>query len=131
MDKLYLQVDVEGYITAVAQEAFEGHMETNMTMEEFMERYSGEDVTDGRHKFYNGEIVSDEGTERSCLAYYETLKTELRDRREKECFSVVNRGQVWYDTLSEEQRAELAAWYLSWLNVTETLELPEKPVWLK
>ena len=129
--KLYIQVDVEGYITGVAQEPFEGHMETSMTMDEFIKKYGDENVTDGTHKYLNGEIVCDEGTERSVLAYYETVKAELRSRREQECFSVVNRGQVWYDTLSPEQREELATWYVAWLNVTETLEVPEKPSWIK
>ena len=36
--KLYIQVDVEGYITGVAQEPFEGHMETSMTMDEFIKK---------------------------------------------------------------------------------------------
>lgn len=129
-DKLYIKVDIEGYITAVAQEAYEGHMETELTMEEFMERYGFENVTDGTHKYLNGEIVNDGGTKRSILAYNETLKGELRNRRELECFSVVNRGQVWYDSLSEQQRGELAVWYNAWLNVTDTLEIPERPSWL-
>ena len=129
--KLYIQVDVEGYITGVAQEPFEGHMETDLTMDEFMEKYGFENVTDGTHKYLDGEIVSDEGTERSVLAYYETVKSELRSIREQECFSIVNRGQVWYDTLTAEQRQELSVWYLAWLNVTETLEIPQKPSWLK
>lgn len=53
-----------------------------------------------------------------------------RRRRAQLCFSVVNRGQVWYDTLSDIQKAELRAWYLDWLNVTETLREPTPPSWL-
>lgn len=129
-EKLYVKVDVEGYITAVAQEAFDGHMETELTMEEFMTRYGEENVTDGMHKYINGEIVSDGGTERSCLAYYETVKAELRKRREEECFPIINRGKLWYDMLTEDQKAQLLVWYQAWLNVTDTLEVPEIPAWI-
>jgi hypothetical protein len=128
---LYIQVDIEGYITAVAQEAYDGHMETDITMEEFIEKYGAENVTDGKHKYINGEIVSDGGTERSRSVYLKLQKEELRDRRKLECYPIVNRGQVWYDTLTSEQRRELSSWYTAWLDVTETLEVPEKPFWLK
>jgi hypothetical protein len=131
MDKLYIQVDVEGYITAVAQDAFEGHMETDMTIDEFMDRYGEECVTDGRHRYINGEIICDEGTARSLAVYNEELQNNLRARRETECFAIVNRGIVWYDTLEEWQRNELSNWYTAWLNVTETLNVPVKPEWLK
>lgn len=55
---------------------------------------------------------------------------ELRARREQECFTIINRGSLWYDTLTPEQLAELQKWYTSWLDVTETLEEPIKPEWL-
>lgn len=54
----------------------------------------------------------------------------LRKRREQECFSVINRGQIWYDTLTAEEHEELKVWYIAWLNVTETLIVPNKPSWL-
>lgn len=55
---------------------------------------------------------------------------ELRTRRELECFSVINRGYLWYMQLSDNQVAELNTWYKAWLNVTETLTVPQKPEWL-
>lgn len=58
------------------------------------------------------------------------LCLELRERRETECFSVINRGQLWYDKLTERQKAELSAWYEAWLNVTKTLTVPDRPPWL-
>lgn len=61
----------------------------------------------------------------------EQITDDLRRRREDECFSYINRGSLWYDTLTEEQRTEFQAWYTAWLNVTETLTVPSKPVWLK
>lgn len=54
----------------------------------------------------------------------------LRRRREDECFSVINRGSLWYDRLTEAQKAELDEWYEAWLNVTETKEVPKTPDWL-
>lgn len=54
----------------------------------------------------------------------------LRRRREKQCFTIINRGQVWYDRLTPEHRAELEAWYYAWLDVTKTRVIPKKPEWL-
>lgn len=55
----------------------------------------------------------------------------IRDIRTIECFPIINRGKPWYDTLNEEQKAELNEWYHKWLNATETLVIPKKPEWLK
>lgn len=55
---------------------------------------------------------------------------ELRARREQECFSIVNRGKLWYDNLTEEQLIELNTWYKAWLDVTETRVVPETPSWI-
>ena len=54
----------------------------------------------------------------------------LRAKRETECFPIVNRGQLWYDTLTEEQKVELKEWYIAWLDVTDTLVIPNKPNWI-
>lgn len=54
----------------------------------------------------------------------------LRARRETECFSIINRGKLWYDHLTYEQRAELTDWYFEWLDVTDTKVIPIKPSWL-
>ena len=60
----------------------------------------------------------------------EELKADYRKRRETECFSVINRGQLWYESVSVEQLLELRSWYKSWLDVTDTMAVPDKPVWL-
>ena len=54
----------------------------------------------------------------------------LRERRETECFSVINRGWIWYSCLTLTQWRELRTWYLAWLNVTNTLTVPDRPSWL-
>lgn len=61
----------------------------------------------------------------------EELLQQLREQREIECFSIINRGQLWYNSLTEEQLAELQVWYKAWLDVTETKVVPEKLEWLK
>lgn len=56
---------------------------------------------------------------------------QLRVERDKECFTVINRGWLWYDTLSEKQTKELRKWYQDWLDVTDTRKKPDRPSWLK
>lgn len=55
----------------------------------------------------------------------------IRAKRETECFFIVNRGKVWYDKLSEEQKTELSAWYQQWLDAPQTGVAPETPKWIK
>lgn len=61
----------------------------------------------------------------------ESAITALRQLRERECFGLVNRGQVWYESLTDNQKQELKVWYKKWLDVTETFVVPTKPYWLK
>ena len=56
--------------------------------------------------------------------------TYLRAQREKACFPYVNRGSLWYNKLTNEQKEELDTWYQAWLDVTETRTIPETPEWL-
>lgn len=69
----------------------------------------------------------------------------LRSRRQFECFQIINRGVLWYNTLTEEQRLELDKWYKEWLDITDTFRteyeknpdleidniIPTTPSWLK
>lgn len=55
---------------------------------------------------------------------------ELRYQREVACFPYINRGYLWYNKLTDEQKSELDTWYQAWLDVTETKVIPEKPEWL-
>lgn len=76
----------------------------------------------------DGIMVFDEG--KDAQAQSEAAKAEYRRRRELECFPIINRGQLWYDTLSEGQLSELKNWYQAWLDGTNTQTIPEKPEWL-
>lgn len=58
------------------------------------------------------------------------LKTKLRKQRNEKCFTVINRGKLWYDRLTLQQYQELKTWYQAWLDVTETLVVPNEPYWL-
>lgn len=81
------------------------------------------------YKVRDGTAVFD--SEQNDAIEMETKKADLRDRREKECFSVINRGQLWYEGVSLTQLLELRQWYQAWLKVTETMIVPEKPAWLE
>ncbi|MDO5151735.1 MAG: hypothetical protein Q4D50_00025 [Eubacteriales bacterium] len=81
------------------------------------------------YKAQDGKALFDE--EQDTAHQEESEKETLRQRRQTECFTFVNRGQLWYATLSIKQLAELTAWYTAWLKVTETKTIPEKPEWLE
>ena len=88
----------------------------------FEEHFAAYKVRDGTAAFDN---------EHNEALQAEAKKAEFRLRRETECFSVVNRGQLWYEGVSITQLLELRQWYKAWLNVTETMVVPEKPAWLE
>lgn len=76
-------------------------------------------------------FIERELTPEEVAANLESRKDSLRKQREKECFSIINRGQLWYSQLDVVQLEELEVWYQEWLDVTETLTIPEKPNWLE
>lgn len=57
-------------------------------------------------------------------------KDIIRARREVECFKVINRGKLWYESLTQEQCIELRSWYYAWLNAPETGIVPTRPKWI-
>lgn len=62
---------------------------------------------------------------------FANTKRKIRERRETECFPIINRGALWYNKLTDEQKTELSSWYEAWLNAPETMEIPEIPSWIK
>lgn len=60
----------------------------------------------------------------------EQQREALRARRAAECFPIVNRGALWYDKLTPEQRSELSVWYEKWLDAPQTLYAPVAPSWI-
>lgn len=83
------------------------------------------DIIIGYSQLINGKIKLNKSQYNN-----DKLIAKLRYQREIECFNIVNRGEVWYNTLTQEQKEELNEWYQAWLNVTDTKRIPVKPEWL-
>lgn len=81
------------------------------------------------YQLIDGKLLKNE--EYAIALIEEQEKKQLRRLRESECFKIVNRGILWYNTLTEEQKQELDAWYHQWLDVTETLVIPENLEWIE
>ena len=91
-------------------------------MEQFLQRFYAYQLTGGELRY-----IAEE---------YQAVQTEeqrriLRKRRETECFTVVDRGPLWFARLSQPQTLELEQWYQAWLDATETMVAPDRPAWLK
>jgi hypothetical protein len=97
------------------------------SMEEFVERYP-HDITDGAHFYRDDQVVCDEELQHEIQL--EQTRTKLRSQRKQKCFPIVNRGVCWYNDLSDQQKEELQNWYHAWLDVTDTLVVPETPSWI-
>jgi hypothetical protein len=77
---------------------------------------------------YNEEIEKLESEKQTITVA--NFRKRVRKLRETVCYPIINRGQLWYNKLTDEQYYELQNWYDAWLNVTETLVIPETPTWL-
>lgn len=128
--KTQVIVDKNGFVieqmmpggTAILQGGIEVEDDSNLDLEDFVENYKA-------YQLFNGRLIKDDW--QAQIVKEENEKEELRMKREKEVFPIINRGILWYNTLTEEQNQELWDWYNKWLNVTETKEIPQKPKWLK
>ena len=56
--------------------------------------------------------------------------SDIRRRREIECFPIINRSWMWHARLTNEQQLELARWYQMWLDAPETGNIPVTPAWI-
>lgn len=118
-----VNVDENGYVTEWCMVGDNGgaEVEPPEDFDSFLDCFSG-------FKLVNGELVKDE--EKDTADRLELQRDDLRKRREAECFPVINRGWIWYSSLTLSQWRELRTWYLAWLNVTSTLTVPNRPTWL-
>lgn len=80
------------------------------------------------YQLIDGALVLDEQKQKE--VWRKNKIALIREQREIECFPIINRGGLWYDTLTPEQIEELDKWYKAWLNATWTLSVPKKPKWL-
>ena len=72
---------------------------------------------------YDGEkLVYD--IEQAKVLQAERNKDEIRFERQRVCFPVVNRGQFWYDTLTQSEKNKIREWYQKWLDAPETGIIP-------
>lgn len=114
-----------------------GFIESYATIGDILESTDIEDPADIDHfernyrayRIKDGKLFFDES--QATVLQNEAENAQLRIDRDAECFSVINRGWLWYDTLTEKQTKELRKWYKDWLDVTETKKKPDKPSWLK
>lgn len=125
MKTYYVHLDDDKYITSWSEDNFEEEQRTPVVV--------GGDILDFEiyfigYKEEDGIAVKD--TERYQHAVEEEKRGMLRYEREFEVFPIVNRGELFYRSLTEEQKDELQVWYEAWLDVTDTLEPPPKPEWL-
>lgn len=80
------------------------------------------------YKYEDGNLLLDE---QKLQSVNDTrIADELRFQREKACFPIINRGELWYSRLTADQKKELDTWYQAWLDVTDTKALPNMPEWL-
>lgn len=128
---LSVVLDKEGYVTNFCTGGTLGNETEHFTTdipEDFYCNYHA-------YRVENSTLVLD--TNRLSDVAAERELAELRMRRESECFSVINRGKLWYDKLTDEQLKDLDEWYQAWLNVTErkrgakSSDVPTKPKWLE
>lgn len=122
--KPQVKVDENGYVQEMTLAGNIGGIEVELpeNIADYMENF-------GAYKLIDGKLVKDE--QYVSILLEEKQKKQLRRLRESECFKVINRGILWYNTLTEDQKKELDTWYHQWLDVTETLTVPEVPTWIE
>jgi hypothetical protein len=116
--------DASGYITSFALigELVGGtEVDEPDDLDAFAENFTAYRVRDGNVEF---------DSEKETALQQEAETEAIRQRREQECFSIINRGPLWYEMLTEEQKEELKTWYQAWLDATNTRVVPDKPAWL-
>ena len=80
------------------------------------------------YKLMDGALVLD--ADRLAALQLADRQNAIRARRERECYSVINRGQLWYEGISLARLAELRQWYKAWRDAPATLIIPDRPAWL-
>ena len=121
---MYIYTNELGYVTSynLAGDLIGGiEVEEPEDLDQFRENFES-------YRLEDSILIYDEN--HSEIVNIQHQQNTIRAKRQKICFSVVNRGQIWYEELTAEQLAELREWYHAWLDATETLVEPETPEWL-
>ena len=135
--KYYITVTEEGRIGILSNGRIQGETMYEVELDEAMHdkivanmgRFVVEQ--DGEDLFLNYVPQSESELAEERRQMTENEKNSLRNRRSKECYEVINRGKLWYARLTNEQLRELDDWYNQWLQVTDTMTVPQKPYWIK
>ena len=129
--RLQFKLDDNGFISEFMNVGSEGILPDGIAIEINVDNFNFDDFLENyrAYKFDGNKINRDD--KQAIVVKDENEKELLRVRRLKECFPIINRGDMWYKTLSEEQEKELNVWYKAWLDVTETKIVPNMPSWLK
>lgn len=124
--KTYIVVDEDNNVVGISNSKIEIENCNTYSIDTILDQ----DKIDGYIFKDNNVIFSDERFEKNKL---ESHKWDLRNKRKDVCFSVIDRGTIWYkkNITTEERQTELDNWYKAWLDVTETLIEPVKPDWIK
>lgn len=118
-----ITVDEKGYVTgwSIAGDEEGILCEIPENFDHFMRFYRG-------YRYESGKLTEDPHTLAALQGQYR--KEEIRRQREEWCFPYINRGALWYEKLTQDQRAQLGQWYEAWLDAPETMTIPETPEWL-
>lgn len=114
---------------------FQSNQEFDEEKNPLFEEFSDEQLQDFIYKAQNQNCQIVNGSDnkpmlKPIVLSDEQILNNLRNQREVECFPIINRGKLWYDTLTTEQVTELNEWYMAWLDITETKIIPTRPSWL-
>lgn len=85
-------------------------------------------INSAAYKIENGRLIKD-NDELNKINDSNNIN-EIRKRRSSECFPIINRGELWYSLLTEDQIEELRVWYMAWLDAPQTKIIPEQPDWI-
>lgn len=80
--------------------------------------------------FFEDYMQTNEYKEKELAFQQKSKLKRLRRQREIECFTIINRGPLWYERLTTGEKEELRQWYQEWLDVTDTLKIPNPPSFL-
>lgn len=129
--RLQFKLDDNGFISEFMNVGSEGILPDGIAIEIDVDNFNFDDFLENyrAYKFDGNKINRND--EQAIIVKDENEKELLRVRRLKECFPIINRGDMWYKSLSDEQEKELNVWYKAWLDVTETKKVPNVPSWLK
>lgn len=119
-----IKVNDKGYVTGwnLVDDGTAIYCKIPQDFEKFSKFYRG-------YRYADGELVEDPVAMKELQLFHQ--QEEIRRQREDLCFPYVNRGALWYENLTQDQRVQLGQWYQAWLDAPKTMTIPEAPEWLK